>query len=140
MPMSSRSPRCRSANRMFRTDQEAFWAGDFGREYAKRNVGPRMLAANCALLAQVIRRAHGITSILELGANIGMNLKAFEILLPDAEQAAVEINSEAAAVLRTATRAQVFERSLLDFTPARTWDLVLSKGVLIHIGPSELDR
>jgi pseudaminic acid biosynthesis-associated methylase len=127
-------------SRAFKTDQEEFWAGDFGRAYSKRNTGPRMLAANCALLSEIIRRTAGVTSILEFGANIGMNLKAFEILLPDAEQAAVEINSEAAAALRSTTRAQVFERSMLDFTPARAWDLVLTKGVLIHIAPSELEH
>jgi spore coat polysaccharide biosynthesis protein SpsF len=49
------------------------------------------------------------------------------------------VNSAAAAALREWGRPQVFESSILEFTPCRTWDLVLTKGLLIHIDPAYLD-
>src|SRR5580765_564594 len=101
----------------FKTDQEAFWAGEFGGEYSRRNVGSGLLAGNCALFAQVLRRTHNIGSIIEFGANVGMNLRALEILAPAAKQAAIEINPDAAKVLRESGRLEVFESSILDFTP-----------------------
>lgn len=122
-----------------KTDQEAFWAGQFGKEYSRRNTGGGLLAANCALFARILPRTQKVRSIIEFGANIGLNLRALGILVPDAEQAAIEINSEAAKALRDWGRAEVFETSILDFIPSRTWDLVLIKGVLIHINPGELD-
>lgn len=123
----------------FKTEQEAFWAGDFGKEYSKRNVGSHLLAGNCALFARILRRTQNVRSVIEFGANIGLNLKALEILVPDAEQAAIEINPDAAAALRAWGRPEVFESSILEFTPDRKWDLVLIKGVLIHTNPHELD-
>ncbi len=125
-------------SKTFKTDQEAFWAGEFGKDYSRRNVGTKLLAGNCALFAQVLRRTHDVRSVIEFGANIGMNLKAIRILASAAEQAAIEINPDAAKVLRESGDLEVFESSILDFTPKRTWDLVLVKGVLIHIDPEEL--
>jgi pseudaminic acid biosynthesis-associated methylase len=123
----------------FKTEQEAFWAGDFGEEYSRRNVGSHLLAGNCVLFARILRRTQNVRSIIEFGANIGLNLKALEILMPDGEQAAIEINPAAAAALRDWGRPEVFESSILEFNPTRTWDLVLIKGVLIHTNPQELE-
>lgn len=123
----------------FKTEQEAFWAGDFGKEYSRRNVGTSLLAGNCALFARILSQTRKVRSIIEFGANIGLNLRALEILVPDAEQAAIEINPDAAKTLREWGRPEVFESSILDFVPKRLWDLVLIKGVLIHINPDALD-
>jgi pseudaminic acid biosynthesis-associated methylase len=122
----------------FKTDQEAFWAGEFGKEYSSRNVGSGLLAGNCALFSKILRRTHDVRSIIEFGANVGLNLRALKVLAPAAEQAAIEINPDAAKVLRESGDVEVFESSILDFTPKRTWDLVLVKGVLIHINPGKL--
>lgn len=70
-----------------------------------------------------------------------MNLKALRLLWPEQEQHAIEINAHAAAELRRVIPpANVHEQSILDFTPKRTWDLALTKGVLIHIGPNWLPQ
>ncbi|HEY7449729.1 MAG TPA: pseudaminic acid biosynthesis-associated methylase, partial [Vicinamibacterales bacterium] len=123
----------------FKTEQEAFWAGEFGSEYSHRSVGRDLLAANCALFSTIISRTANVRSIIEFGANIGLSLRALATLLPEVELAAVEVNSAAAAALREWGRPQVFESSILEFTPCRTWDLVLTKGLLIHIDPAYLD-
>jgi len=124
----------------FDTEQEAFWAGAFGDDYADRNRGHAMVASNTALFASVLRRTRDVSSVLELGANIGMNLAAIRSLLPAARLGAVEINAKAVAQLRTAGNIEVHEGSLLEYQPDERWDLVLIKGVLIHIAPDRLDQ
>jgi pseudaminic acid biosynthesis-associated methylase len=124
----------------FKTDQEAFWAGDFGNDYIERNKAPELLAANLALFARILRGASGVRSAVELGANIGMNLRALHQLLPGIELTGVEINRRAAAVLRDWGGCAVHEGSILDYTPASTVDFVFTKGVLIHVNPAELSR
>jgi pseudaminic acid biosynthesis-associated methylase len=122
----------------FRTEQEAFWAGEFGSEYTDRNVGAGWIAANTALFAEVLRRTRGVRSAIEFGANIGLNLRALDVLIPGLDLAAVEINPSAANKLREWGRCEVHETSILEFTPQRSVDFSLIKGVLIHINPEEL--
>jgi len=122
------------------TEQESFWAGEFGNEYSQRNVGPGWIAANLALFAKILKRTERVRSVVEFGANIGLNLRAIDQLIRDADLAAVEINSSASNELREWGRAEVVEASILDFVPTRTWDLALIKGVLIHINPDELPK
>jgi pseudaminic acid biosynthesis-associated methylase len=123
----------------FRTDQEAFWAGQFGTDYIGRNQGEQLLAANLNFFARALQRAQGLGSCLEFGANIGMNLKALKLLYPSLEQHAVEINADAARELgRTIPPANVACQSVLDYQAPRRFDLVLVKGVLIHMNPEVL--
>lgn len=122
----------------FRTPQEDFWAGAFGDAYVERNQGESWVAANTALFAAVLGRTHGVRSVLEVGANIGLNLLAIRRLLPQAELTAIEINTKAVERLRALGGIDVRAISLLDFEPDRRHDLVLSKGVLIHMEPRTL--
>lgn len=122
------------------TPQEAFWAGAFGNNYTKRNQGERLVASNASLFQRLLAKAAPPASILELGANIGLNLAALRQLLPQAHLAAVEINPEAVAQLRLLPEVEVFHESLLGFSPPRAYDLVFTKGVLIHIAPEHLAR
>ena len=122
----------------FNTEQEAFWAGQFGDEYVERNRSAQLLASNTAFFSRIFPRTGGIASLIEFGANIGMNLHAIRTLLPDVELAAVEINQQAAGQLRKIDNVAVFEQSILEFSPMRTWDMVLIKGIIIHINPDSL--
>ena len=69
----------------FKTEQEDFWAGAFGTEYIQRNQGDSLLASNLDFFAKALRGARGIKSCIEFGANIGMNLKALNLLHPGIE-------------------------------------------------------
>ena len=123
----------------FKTEQEAFWAGEFGSDYIGRNTGDQLLAYNLDFFAKAMRQAHGVKRVLEMGANIGMNLKALKLLRPALEQFGVEINSQAAEQLgHVISPANVFHQSIFDFEPKRNYDLVLIKAVLIHINPEFL--
>lgn len=84
----------------YQTQQEAFWAGEFGSEYISRNQGEASVASNLALFSRALQRTSGIKSYCEFGANIGLNLRALRQLLPQAALSAIEINADAVTVLR----------------------------------------
>ncbi|TVL99715.1 MAG: pseudaminic acid biosynthesis-associated methylase [Candidatus Brocadia sp. WS118] len=123
----------------FKTEQENFWAGDFGNEYIKRNQGEMLLASNLNFFTKALRQADKINSCIEFGANIGMNLKALKLLQPGLKIKGVEINETAAKQLKAVIGMDnVYNQSILDFEPIEKVDLSLIKGVLIHINPDML--
>lgn len=126
-------------DRSFATEQESFWAGQFGDEYVDRNAAQQLVVSNLALFTDILRRTNEISSLIEFGANIGMNLQALRQILPLAKLNAVEINSKAAAQLRDTGFVDVIEDSILSFTPSEPCDLAFIKGVLIHIDPEHLN-
>ena len=83
------------------TAQVDFWRGDFGNDYADRNsLRTEFLRARTAMWSDILR--HTLTAppqtILEVGANIGVNLRALR-MLTDARFLAVEPNDKARAIL-----------------------------------------
>ena len=123
----------------WRTEQEAFWAGEFGDDYIQRNQSAELLASNLNFFTRALSNAVAPASFTEFGANIGMNLRALKLLYPNASLSGVEINARAATELRGFLGADnVFEGSILDYKPATPVDLALIKGVLIHINPDML--
>jgi pseudaminic acid biosynthesis-associated methylase len=125
----------------FKTEQESFWAGTFGTQYIQRNQGDALLASNLDFFAKALRATSGVKTCIEFGANIGMNLKALKLLYPGFEQHGIEINADAALELsQVISSDHVYQSSILDFNPVQCWDLVLIKGVLIHINPDVLPQ
>lgn len=123
----------------FKTEQELFWAGEFGTEYIERNRGDALLASNLNFFTHALRNAGKFSSCVEFGANIGMNLKALKLLHPALKLQGVEINADAAAQLCEVIGEQnVFCQSIFDWTPKSQVELTLIKGVLIHINPDKL--
>jgi spore coat polysaccharide biosynthesis protein SpsF len=121
--------------------QEELWAGKFGDEYQRRSPGD--VEANRVLFEHVLRRL-SIRSVIEFGAGVGNNLLALRELLPEVALAAIEINLLAAEEIRLKRLAvDIFVGSALTLNPwanpgRSTWDLVLTKGFLIHIPPDDL--
>lgn len=127
-------------NTKFKTPQEEFWAGEFGTDYIGRNNSEELLASNLNFFTKALKQAGRLTSCLEFGANIGMNLKALQLLYPGMHLEAVEINPDAAQQLtRLIGESHVFEGSIFEYPVATKVDLSLIKGVLIHIDPDMLD-
>lgn len=123
----------------FKTEQEAFWAGEFGDDYILRNQGKNLLASNLNFFSKSLLSTNNLNSCIEFGANIGMNIKALRLLYPDIELNAIEINKEAVEDLTSLlNRKNIFQGSIFDYDPVRKFDLVLIKGVLIHINPDQL--
>jgi pseudaminic acid biosynthesis-associated methylase len=128
----------------YRTEQEEFWAGQFGIDYIDRNKSQEAIASNISLFSRALRMAEPINSCIEFGANIGLNLAAMRNLFPCQQQYAVEINKHAVQELHAyVSEENIFEISILDFDtrfiPDGECDLVLVKGVLIHINPEMLE-
>jgi spore coat polysaccharide biosynthesis protein SpsF len=124
----------------FKTEQEEFWAGNFGNEYVDRvNENVKRIASNIHLFSNILRKTSNIHSVIEFGANIGLNLKAINKLLPEAVLSAIEINAKAINLLKKWKKVKyLYEMSLFDFNPDTKRDFVLTKGVLIHINPEML--
>lgn len=121
-------------------DTRAFWSGDFNLGYIDRNSSDELLASNLFFFAKILfDRNIKPNTILELGANVGMNLRALQLLLPKARFSAVEINREAFEKLKE-IGCEAYLSSIEDFDSRDKYDLVLSKGVLIHIEPQELQK
>jgi pseudaminic acid biosynthesis-associated methylase len=128
-----------SKERGYATPQEQFWAGEFGTDYIARNRSDALLASNLAFFSKALERAGAISSCVEIGANVGMNLKALRLLYPDLRCSAVEINANAARELGGLIgEANVFSGSITDWRPRERAELALSKGVLIHVPPELL--
>lgn len=119
------------------SEQERFWAGEFGREYSQRCYADEHSIAKVAVWADILRRAPMANTFLELGCNVGGNLSAIQILRPDAQLTGVEINEWAAERAVEATGAVIQVGSIYDtdWTPV---DMTFTAGVLIHTPPDRL--
>jgi pseudaminic acid biosynthesis-associated methylase len=126
------------SNKKFNTDQEAFWAGDFGNEYIERNRSRHLVASKSRVFSCAISKCQRLTSVIEFGTNIGLNLMALRPLLPAAEFAGVEINKKAYNEAKSLGFPKMFNTSILDFKVDKQRDLAFTMGVLIHINPERL--
>lgn len=125
----------------YKTEQEKFWAGEFGNNYIERNKSREGVVSNIVLFSEIMRKTSGVKTILEFGSNIGQNLKALKTLFPDAGYSAIEINHKAVEILRSDPVLEgttVYETSILDYATEEKFDFAFIKGVLIHINPDEL--
>lgn len=120
------------------TEQEAMWAGEFGNAYIDRNSNYNIVAANIMMFSKILSCTNNVHSVMEFGANIGLNLIAIRALLPHVELAAIELNKKAYDKLKKIEGIKAYNQSILDFKPADKNDFVLVKGVLIHVNPGML--
>lgn len=112
---------------------EEFWKGDFGNEYAKRNVGN--VVSNVALFSRIMARTTNVESVLELGCGTGQNMTALHVLMPNITLIGVEINEGAA---RACKIGEIHQRSILDPELQVVCTMAMTKGVLIHQHPDDL--
>ncbi len=123
-----------------KTPQEEFWAGEFGNEYVDRNNDIGTLPSRLNIFSQTLRMAQNVESVLELGPNVGLNLRTLRHLLPKASLNAVELNDKAYNMLKNEDWLNVEHGSLLDSNIGVKSDLVFTAGVLIHINPDSLPQ
>jgi len=133
------------------TEAATLWRGGFGDAYTERNSGSSMIAARRDLWAKIMphvdppwsayTRFGATGSILEVGANIGINLRALRGLT-EAEFFGLEPN--------VAARQTLIDDGVVPVTnvvgglvsnihlPDEAMDMVFTSGVLIHTPPDEL--
>ncbi len=125
----------------FISEQENFWASEFGDNYIERNKSDNLLASNLHFFSKALDKVIKPRSFIEFGANIGMNLKAIKLLFPQADVFGIEINRKASKELsKFIGNVNVFDGSIFDYEPQKRYNLSLIKGVLIHINPDLLPR
>lgn len=123
----------------FKTEQEEFWAGEFGNEYISRNEGSHALATNLNFFSKALKNVKLPKTLIEFGANIGINLQAIKLLYPDIKLHGIEINTKAAEILKSQIgNINVSNCSIFDYNVNERFEVALIKGVLIHINPDML--
>ncbi|WNK01363.1 hypothetical protein L2D14_08000 [Thalassospiraceae bacterium LMO-JJ14] len=123
-----------SEKRRHSNSQEFFWSGVQGVAYAKRSEPPEEGYYH-DIWKPVLDAASDCSSALELGCNRGGQLRAIHTLKPEIELTGVEINPYAAEEAAKLEYAEIIQKSILDFTPEKQWDLAFTAGVLIHFDP-----
>lgn len=116
-----------------------FWKGEGGNAYVDRNQSEALLASYTAMWAKILQRTRDVRTVLEVGANIGMNLEAIRRLMPEVHREAIEPNESAAEAL--SKRGVTVHRKLAQepWEVDASFDLVFTRGVLIHIPQQHLD-
>jgi pseudaminic acid biosynthesis-associated methylase len=124
----------------YKTEQENFWAGEFGLNYIDRNNSEQLLYSKVAMWARMLQTANDINSVRELGCNIDLNLVALKRLQPTLNLSGYEINEEAAKQASDFNVAKITQGSILEDITDSKVDLTFTAGVLIHINPDYLDN
>ena len=122
----------------YTTEQENVWANDFGNKYIERNEDEWRLTSAIVFFSKIMAKTSSIASVLEFGANIGLNLQAIHAILPKVSLSAVEINSNAVDKLKNTEYINVFHNSALEYEVEKEYDFVLTKTFLIHINPEKM--
>jgi spore coat polysaccharide biosynthesis protein SpsF len=126
----------------FKTKQEILWSDDsWSREYIERNNSKSLLASNIALFSQILSRTnYRVESVFEIGTNIGLNLDAIQTLLPTVFLSGIEISNEAYKEISMKNYgSNIVNESILNLShDLGKYDLVFTKGVLIHLNPEYL--
>lgn len=122
----------------YKTEQENFWTQEFGADYIDRNSSDQLLYSKIAMWSQILKSANSITSIRELGCNVGLNLLALKRLFPGISLEGIEIYKEAADKAADLKIADITHGTILEPITKTKVDLTFTMGVLIHINPDYL--
>lgn len=122
------------------------WQGQFGESYLGRNQPTDETSAEAAtVFGRILDDVRDeISSVLEVGANLGINLRGLRrVLRPEAALTALEPFAQAVAELRKQKDAlglsDVLEASAYEIPVADgSFDLTFTNGVLIHVPPDRL--
>jgi len=129
------------------TKQLDFWNGEFGKSYVTRNMPDhKAMAGRIDLWSKILTtlKPDNLSSILEVGSNIGLNLRAIS-LLSKPELYAIEPFKKALDICiaddivkkEHAFNTSAFDTKMFDDNQI---DLVFTSGVLIHIHPNDLKK
>jgi len=128
-----------------KTSQGKLWKdSNWGKDYVSRNNSNQLRSANISLFAKIFSSLNqSIESVFEIGPNIGLNLDAINVLDEKIVIDCVEINKDACLILKDKKFIRnVYNDSIISFIPKKnlSYDLVFTKGVLIHLNSDELSK
>lgn len=110
---------------------EALWSGEFGDAYVERNRGT---GENRGPFWQSILTEFPSRPILEVGCNVGWNLRWIAQMVPSTDVFGIDVNDKALKELHATLPRVKVVRSLARKLPFRDsrFDLVVTMGVLMH--------
>jgi pseudaminic acid biosynthesis-associated methylase len=116
---------------------EQIWGGQFGNEYVSRN---RVNPALRQDFWRGIMTRYISPTVLEVGCNLGANLRPISIVAPATSLTGIDINATALGELHREAPAVRLSRASASALPFadRSFDLVFTCGVLIHQPPELL--
>ena len=117
-----------------------FWTGQGGDAYIDRNAFTlQNVAMRASMWERILDRVNPINRVLEVGANVGINIAALQrILPPHVSYYAIEPNAQAIKKLQELVPGAY--QGVADDIPLPDGkiDIVFTSGVLIHIEPEKL--
>tara|TARA_B100000212_G_scaffold341960_1_gene326812 strand:+ start:1063 stop:1683 length:621 start_codon:yes stop_codon:yes gene_type:complete len=126
---------------VFRTEQESFWAENFGDEYINRNNSEELIVRRMVNFATMLKSTQKIKSIVELGSNIGLNTIALNRLNKNFSLTGYEINEKAVELANKQNIGKFNCQSVINKIDNESkYDLAFTSGLLIHINPDYLDN
>jgi len=119
-------------------EQVEYWEGRDGNEYIECNTESMLLHPYTHMWNRILEKINPLCSALEVGANIGVNLQALKHLMPGIKCSAIEPNTKA--------RRRLLQDGIEvhPYVAEEPWDnmgmfdLVFTRGVLIHVNPKSL--
>lgn len=122
------------------TKQLGYWKGKFGDDFIRRNSDKRYFTKRKSFFEQIIKK-YKIKSILEVGCNIGGNLKIISEIDPSIKLTAIEPNKKAISIARkNVPKAEIIDGNIFNIKIDRKFDLVFTSVVLIHIADQDLPK
>lgn len=120
--------------------QENTWKSNFGSKYLSRHPSKKWVENNFNFFKKCFSRINikKIKTIIEFGSSVGLNLIALNKLNKFKNMTAVEINQTAYDKLKKLNYVNPVNESVLDYSIKKKFDLVLTKGFLIHVNPDKL--
>ena len=121
------------------TKQLSYWQGAFGDEYIDRNSDLDLFSKRKPFFDHVVS-SYPVKSILEVGCSIGGNLHILKELDSTLALTGVEPNGKAVErAKKSIPTAKIIHKNIFDTNFHEEFDLVFTAGVLIHIGPKDID-
>jgi spore coat polysaccharide biosynthesis protein SpsF len=121
------------------TEQEIFWQEEFGNDYTDRN-NDDLIKNNKNLFLKILKDI-SIKSVFEIGCNRGLNLQAIKSIDEDISLNGLEINNYAYNILKQTNLCEhLYNDTVFNYNDTKTYDMVFTKGVLIHINPNKLNE
>ena len=86
------------------------------------------------------REKRRIKSVCEYGCNVGLNLSALKNHFTGADKYGFDLNFEALCIANNIDGVAAEYGNLLELPSVAEYDLVLTKGLLIHIHPDDIEK